>query len=292
MSILLNMDNYVNEIYSVILSLHRSRDLFKTDMDFLDKCRRELEPFVFRALENIHGPMLNDYWNSIKIPRVSDKAICIVERRCHPNLKFCLQNAAFYARDCSIYIFCSVANIDYINTICGGQFENIHVFPIFNDIGTPEQGKKEYNELLKSHKFWQTFKEDYVITIETDSYFLKPIPDSIYNFDYVASKWVDKESEPGGGGLSCRKLSVMKEILAIEGNAELNNHEMQDTFASHGIQLLNKKYPNLEESRRYFTEGQVCDFSSGVHQWWTFIHNLKEDNILYLIEVFLTLEKL
>ena len=282
------MDNYINEIYSVILSLHRSTGIFETDMNFLDKCRRELEPFIFRALENMYGTMLNDYWNSIKIPRVSNKAICIVERRCHPNLKFCLQNAAYYARGCSMYIFCSVANIDYINTICGSQFENIHVFPIFNDIGTPEQGRKEYNELLKSHKFWQNFKEDYVINIETDSYFRKPLPESIYNFDYVASKWIDNEDEPGGGGLSCRKLSVMKEILELD----IKDHEMQDTFVSHGIKLLNKKYPTLEESKNYFIEGDFSELSAGVHQWWAFIHNLDKGDILYLIEVFLILEKL
>ena len=278
------MDTYVKEIYSILQSIKRSEE-FK---DSLHKYRCELEPFVFRALCDLYGKQFDDYWNSTSIPKVSDKAICIVERRCHPNLKFCLQNAAFYARGYSIHIFCSWANLDYMRLICGTQFDNLHIYPIFNDIGSPETGKKEYNNLLKSRAFWNSFKEEHIITIETDSYFLKPIPDSIYQFDYIGSKWVSREKEPGGGGLTYRKLSVMKEILELDISKD---HEMQDTFASHGIQLLGKKFPTLEEAHWYFIEGHISDHGLGVHQWWTFIHNLDEETMIYLIRVFLTLEK-
>jgi hypothetical protein len=178
--------------------------------------------------------------------------------------------------------------INFIHLICGEQFNNIHIYPIFEDIGTPETGKKEYNDLLKSRAFWNTFKEEHLITIETDSYFLKPIPNSIYEFDYVGSKWVSRPDEPGGGGLSYRKVSVMKELLKLN----ITNHEMQDTFASHGVMVLNKKFPTLEESQLYFIEGCVSDCGIGVHQWWTFIHNLNQELILYLIKKYLTLEKI
>jgi hypothetical protein len=81
----------------------------------------------------------------------------------------------------------------------------------------------------------------------------------------------------------------MKEILELNIDKD---HEMQDIFASHGIQILNKKYPSLEESYSYFIEGHVSDRGIGVHQWWTFIHNLDFEMILYLIRTFLTLEEL
>lgn len=278
------MDAHVCEIFSVLLSIKRSEEF----TDNLHKYRCELDPFVFRSLHELYGKEFDDFWNSTTIPKVSDKAICIVERRCHPNLKFCLQNAAYYARGYSIHIFCSEANIDYVHTICGKQFNNLNVYPIFKDIGTPEAGKKEYNDLLMTYQFWNTFKEEHVITIETDSYFLKPIPDSIYEFDYVGSKWISNEQEPGGGGLTYRKVAVMKEILE---KIDTEGHVMQDTFASHGIKALNKKYPSLEEGNKYFIEGYISDQGIGVHQWWTFLHNLDEDMILYLIEVYLTLEK-
>jgi hypothetical protein len=234
------MDAYVYEIFSVLLSIKHSEQF----RDNLHKYRCELEPFVFKALDGLYGKKLDIFWNSYTIPKISDRAICIVERRCHPNLKFCLQNAAFYARGYSIHIFCSKANLDFITLISGTQSTNLNIYPIFEDIGTPETGRKEYNNLLKTHAFWNSFKEEHIITIETDSYFLKAIPDSIYTFDYVASKWVSRENEPGGGGLTYRKLSVMKEILDL--NIE-KDHEMQDTFASHGIKVLNKKYPTLKE---------------------------------------------
>jgi hypothetical protein len=277
------MDAYVYEIFSVLLSIKHSEQ-FKDDYH---KYRCELDPFVFKALYDLYGKQMDEFWNSSVIPKISDKGICIVERRCHPNLKFCLQNAAYYARGYSIHIFCSMANLDFIHLICGKQFENINVYPIFKDIGTPEAGKKEYNDLLKTYAFWNTFKEDHIITIETDSYFLKPIPSSIYEFDYVGSKWVSRENEPGGGGLTYRKVSVMKEIIDLN----IEDHEMQDTFASHGIQRLNKKFPTLEEAFYYFIEGHISDGGVGTHQWWTFVHNLEDETILYLIRVFLTLEK-
>jgi len=288
------MDYHINEIYSVVLSLRGSMKIFNNEGDMLHKYRCELDPFVFRALDSMYGKEFDEYWNSIEIPRVSDKAICIVERRCHPNLKFCLQNAAYYARGYSIRIFCSEANIDYINTICGKQFNNIHIYPIFEDIGTPVNGRSEYNELLKSKKFWDSFTEEHILTIETDTYFLKPIPESIYSFDYIGSKWINQLDKPGGGGLSYRKLSVMKEILSLD-NEELKGHEMQDMFVSHGIQLLNKKFPSAEDSYKYFIEGDFTEnmnLSIGVHQWWTFINNLEEHLLLNLIEIFLSLEKL
>ena len=278
------MDTHINEIFSVISSI-KDTSQFR---DNLDKYRHELEPFVFKALNDLYGKEMDDFWNSSIIPKISDKAICIVERRCHPNLKFCLQNAAYYARGYSIHIFCSKANMNFVYLICGKQFNNIHVYPIFEDIGTPEAGKKEYNDLLKSYAFWNSFKEEHIVTIETDSYFLKPIPDSIYAYDYVGSRWVSKEKEPGGGGLTYRKISVMKEILELK----IEDHEMQDTFASHGIQRLNKKFPTLEEAFYYFIEGHISDCGIGVHQWWTFLHNLHTNSILYLIRVFLTLEKM
>lgn len=277
------MDTYVNELYSVLLSIKGSEQ-FSND---LHKYRCELEPFVFRALHELYGDRLEKFWNTIQIPRNSDKAICIVERRCHPNLKFCLQNAAYYARGYSIHIFCSKANLQFIHTISGKQFDALNIYPIFDDIGSPETGRKEYNDLLMTPRFWNTFNEEHIITIETDSYFLKPIPNSIYEFDYVGSKWVSREEEPGGGGLTYRKLSVMKEVLELN----IEGHVMQDTFASHGIRLLNKKFPTLEQAFYYFIEGHISDGGIGTHQWWTFIHNLDDQSIKYLIKVFLTLEE-
>jgi hypothetical protein len=88
----------------------------------------------------------------------------------------------------------------------------------------------------------------------------------------------------------------MKDILSLD-NEELKIHEMQDGFISHGIQLLHKKFPSMDESAEYFIEGNFTEYifkgsNVGVHQWWTFISNLDESIILILIEKFLSLKKL
>ena len=51
---------------------------------------------------------MNDFsshWNDTVIPMESERAIVIVERRCHPNLEFCIKNAVYFARCFSLYIF-------------------------------------------------------------------------------------------------------------------------------------------------------------------------------------------
>jgi len=85
-------------IESVLLSLEKSEFTYPSKEAFLHRCRVELEPFVYSYLKDRYGAALSAHWNACTIPRVSTKAIVIVERRCHPNLEFTLQNAVFFAR--------------------------------------------------------------------------------------------------------------------------------------------------------------------------------------------------
>jgi len=249
------------KISAVYKSLYLSQSCFKTYEDFLHQKRMHLDSFIFESLKKMYGPTLKNFWDTTDtIPFESDKAIIIVERRCHPNLDFILQCNAYFARGFTIHIFCSEANYSYIELICGVQYKNIHCHKVFETIGTPEEGKIEYNNLLKTKSFWETFTEEHIITIETDSYLLKPISDLIYTFDYVGSAWPWQLLDPGGGGLTYRKTSVMKQICDLSGI----DCPMQDSFASNGIKKLGLKFSNT-----YFTESIFMYTSFGTHQWWT-----------------------
>ena len=253
----------VEKIYNVYKSLELSNSLFESEASFLHQKRLAMDPFIFESLKKLYGSKLNNFWNETStIPYDSDKAIVIVERRCNINLEFVLHNFAYFARGYTIYIFCSKANIDFIKMICGSQINNIHIYPIFETIGTAEEGKKDYNDLLKTRQFWSTFKEEHILTAETDCYLIKPIPESIYEYDYVASQWNWLPSEPGGGGLSYRKLSIMKKICELE---DVHSIPMQDSFASTGVKILGGKF-----SHSYFTESVHSTENIGMHQWWTF----------------------
>ena len=254
----------VEKIDNVYKSLELSNSLFNSEAEFLHQKRLVMDPFIFESLKKLYGAKLKKYWDETPLPYQSDKAIVIVERRCNVNLEFVLHNFAYFARGYTIHIFCSRANLGFIQHICAAQIDNIHIHIAFDTIGTPEEGKKDYNDLLKTKDFWDTFKEEHILTAETDCYLIKPIPDSIYNYDYAASQWSWSPSEPGGGGLSYRKLSIMKKICALE-DEKLHSIPMQDSFASKGITLLGGKY-----SQSYFTESMYSTENIGVHQWWTF----------------------
>lgn len=258
----MDIESEVERIVSVYKSLEISSPIFNSEEEILHQKRLIIDPFIFDSLNKLYGARQREFWNATDtIPYTSDKAIVIVERRCNRNLEFVLHNFAYFARGYAIHIFCSDANLAFIENICGSQLKNIHIETIFDDIGTPEQGKTEYNELLKKKEFWGRFKEEHILTVETDCYLIKPIPDSIYEYDYVASKWNWLPDEPGGGGLSYRKCSIMKKICEME----MPLIAMQDSFASTGVKMLGAKWSNS-----YFTESVYSADCIGMHQWWTF----------------------
>lgn len=232
-------------------------------------CRQQLDFFVFDLLRRMYGQHFQEFWDSYTIPKQSDKAIVIVERRAHPNLQFCIQNAVYFCRGYALHIFCSEANLPFVKCILGKQVDNVHIHVAFEKIGTPAQGLVEYNELLKTKEFWSSFPEEHIITLETDSYFRKPLPESIYQYDYVASLWPWLKDLPGGGGLSYRKRSKMLEICERQKGSE--GAVAQDAYACDGVVALGLKYPSLQESRHYFTECAYSEDAVGTHQWWTYV---------------------
>jgi len=272
----MDLESEVEKIDSVYKSLELSSSLFKSNAEFLHQKRLIMDPFVFGFLIKHYGPTFKEFWDETHtIPYTSDKAIVIVERRCNPNLEFVLQNFAYFARGYAIHIFCSSANLAFIKNVCGPQLQNIHIHVVFDNIGTAEQGKKEYNDMLKTNEFWNRLTEEHILTVETDCYLIKPIPDSIYEYDYVASQWPWSPGEPGGGGLSYRKRSIMKQICEMK----MPDIPAQDCFISTGIKMLGAKW-----SHSYFTESTFSADCIGMHQWWTFYNsNVGKYNIMHYL---------
>jgi len=281
----MSIDKDINIIKGVYNEI-RARN-YSTEPELLDVLRKECEFYVFNSLRKRYGSIFEEVWNTNLIPKAgtTDRTILLVERRCHPNVEFCLQNISYYARGYSISIVCSKTNLDYIKACLGTQFENARIIVYFEDSGTPEQGKREYNELLQQTKFWNLFTEEYILTIETDCYLKKRIPDSIYKYDYVASKWPWNPDLPGGGGLSLRRRDVMIKIC----ESFPNKIPEQDYYISDGIKKLGYKYPSFEENKIYFEEFiMTCLFSCGYHQWWTGISSYINNN--EILETCLTLQ--
>ena len=269
---------YLVTLKNVAIDLYNSKEYFTEESSYNIHCRTVLEVNIFSYLKYFYGDMLNQFWNTHTVPRESDKALIFVERRKQPNLEFCIKNAAYFARGYAIHIFCSDANLKFVKEICGKQLDNIHVHVVFKGFGTPAEGKTEYNELLKRREFWERFTEEHLITFETDCYLIKPIPESIYEYDYVASKWVWLPDEPGGGGLSYRKRSLMLEIVE---KFEPSFDPWQDGFVNYAIKTLpHRKVPTLSEASNYFIEScEITTKTVGMHQWWVTLDEFKINHL-------------
>lgn len=248
---------------------------FKDDSEFLHTCRMELEPYIFGTLNHRYGAELQRHWDSCVIPTNGNKSVVIVERRCHPNLRFCLQNAAYYARGWSITIVCSDANEAYVKACAGSQVSSVRIIPFFRGFGTPEEGKTEYNTVLQQSHFWELFLEDNLLMMETDTYLLKPLPAELLAYDYVASKWPWAPDVAGGGGLSYRKRSMMKYVCSQNFPIQ----KAQDCFISDAVEKLNFMSPTMEESKEFFGEFMFLPTMCGTHQWWTGIRSHSVDSI-------------
>ena len=264
----MNISTEFMKIVTTMKSILLSK--FDKNEELLHTLRMQLEPVIFEVLENRYGQLFKMHLDSIIIPKKSNKALVIVERRCHRNLEFCIKNAIYFNPEHTLHIFCSEANYDYVKFICGKQFENIYIHIVWKGIGTPAQGLKEYNDLLRTRKFWETFSEEHVLLFETDCYFLRHTSPTLYEYDYVASKWTWMSNKPGGGGLSYRKPAVMLDLCDRLGD---NNDKMQDCYTSNGIIAFGYKFPDLRTNIDFFCESQLDPFIKpmGVHQWWTFI---------------------
>lgn len=225
--------------------------------------RMALEPLVFGALTRKYGAFLKRFWDSHTVPK-TNKRIVIVERRIHPNLAFVLYNAAYYGRDWGITILCSDVNYEYCKSIIGEK-ETVSVIPVFTGIGTPVEGKQEYNQLLQSIGFYNLFQEDHLCIMETDCYFRRKIPDWVLDYDLVGCpyKW---DEQMAGGGLSFRNRNAMLQICTTFPE----KLEAQDVYLWKGAQELQMRLPSFERAADQLTESVFSLNPFGVHQWWTF----------------------
>ena len=245
--------------------------------------RIKLEPLIYGILQRKYGAFLKKFWDSYTVP-LSNKRIIIVERRIHPNLAFVLYNAAYYGDSWGITIICSDVNYEYCKSIVGDK-KTLAIIPWFTGIGTPEEGKQEYNQLLQSTAFYSLFGEDNLCLVETDCYFRRDIPDWVLDYDLVGCPY-QWDEDFAGGGLSFRNRKAMIEIC----NTFPNKLEAQDVYLWKGAQELQLRLPSFEKTGDQLTESIFSLNPFGVHQWWTFFFPKDLPNAEVYFKELLTLQ--
>lgn len=281
--------------YDMILQKNRELldEVAKTQSYQIHKVRTELEDPIYDVLRERYGNFYKEFWNQVQIPKQASNTILLVERRPHPNIEFVLQNAVYYCsksgKPFSLTVVCSDVNEDYVKGILGKHVETTHLIPYFKGLGTYDQGRNEYNQAFKSKSFWEKIQADFILSIQTDSYLLQPLPEIFWTYDYIACPWIWKPGFVGGGGLTWRKKEA---VLCIINHIGSNPHfDGEDCYFSQGCAELDLHVPEYEESKHYFVESCFTDSPIGVHQWWTYWFTIEnqEDKQKYM-EYYLHLE--
>lgn len=241
----------------------------------LDTIRQTLDPYIYNYLIAKYSVPLEAFWSSYLPPIKSKYAYVIVERRCHPNFKFILQNMAWANPEMSVYIFCSLENIQFILSILGDKQKNYNICEYFTTTATREEGKEEYNKLLTSSKFYDVIDAEYLLTMQMDVIIRKKIPESIFCGDYWGAPWAWKSNLPGGGGATIRKISTMR-IICKESS---DGKHAEDAWICDAIcKDVSYTFPSLEFRANHIMESIPVNDPILLHQFWTFYNQYLEMN--------------
>jgi len=249
---------------------------------YLHALRTVLEVPVFDELREKYGQVLKEWWDSAETFPTSDQVsntVLMVERRIHPNMEFCLQNFMYFTRDqgFSLTIVCSQENEPQIREILGRHVATTDLRVIWESNPDVETARSDYNSLFKSAEFWESIPAEFVLSVQTDCYLRHPLPDFLLDYDYVASPWAWEKELVGGSGLTFRRREAVIDMCK-RGVTDLC--EGEDVFFSKMCVLLEKKVLPFDDAIHIFSESCFVDDPIGVHQWWTYLGQSNDTEIV------------
>jgi hypothetical protein len=231
------------------------------------------EQYIFNYLILTYGVFLDLCWLEYTPPLKSDKAIVIVERRCHPNFWFILRNLAWAAPNMSVYIFCSDNNANYIRGLLGDKVDNFNVFVVFKGDDVPEKmAISEYNNLLTDPKFYEHIDAEWMLTIQMDCFIRRKITDSLFIGAYWGYPFGWRPEYAGGGGATIRNVKKMYELCKTCDRKDIfENNMAEDVWFSEKMLEMKEIIPSFEFRRDHIMENVPSNNPYVVHQFWTYI---------------------
>jgi len=233
-----------------------------------------LEDPVFDYLRSKYSAPLKEFWDTTSFPKMAPNTVMLVERRLHPNIEFVLHNFMYFTRNqnFSLTIVCSEDNEQFIRNILGKHLDSTNILVLFKDNCNRDKARSEYNVLFQDGEFWKKIDAEYILSIQTDSYLRKPLPEKLWNLDYVASPWAWLPQLVGGSGLTFRH----RESIIDMCKRKLREPEGEDVFFAQMCRFLGKRVMDTEEGEHVFSESRFVDDPVGVHQWWSYLYQVAD----------------
>lgn len=173
-------------------------------------------------------PLIKEYidkhkYNIGEYDYPSDKVAVIVETRKLPHLRWVINNIQHHT-GWRVIFYCSEESKLYIPNV---------ELRVIDDL--------DYNSLLKSIEFWESFEEEHILIFQSDSFMLESNIDFFLQFDYIGAPWnwsydpnfkdprypdLSIFKNGGNGGFSLRKKSKMIEILSKIDTSTYINEDM------------------------------------------------------------------
>jgi len=210
--------------------------------------------------------------------------VCLIEFRKHEWMRSVLWNMCNVYGNCDVclYIVHGKDNEEYIKDIVN-DWRSVNLIKLdYNNIDI-----KTYNIILTSKELYNSFRTEYILIFQTDTYIRKKIPEEFFQYKYVGAPWIgypnDFPDNPhiqlgnkmvGNGGFSLRHVNRMKEIIDMYPKTQDKPNE-DVYFSNH---LKDQEVPSVEVAKRFAVEWIYDDDPVGLHQIWRFhsIDRMKE----------------
>ena len=159
-----------------------------------------------------------------------------------------IKNTLSKIKNCNFYFFGTHRTINLIKSNLKDVDISYNEIDDFSDI-------KFYNNLLLDFKFWNKFREDYILITQPDCIILRNVIETDFCYDFIGAICgnIDVNKFIINGGLSIRRNKIMKEICKQLENNNINKDLPEDIIFTN---IIREKYnfPSLEACYNFSIE--------------------------------------
>jgi hypothetical protein len=187
------------------------------------------------------------------------RAAIIVEARPHFFLPMVVRNAMhFLGAGWNLHVLTGEMSHDFVQGFLQGWSVRVTKLP-----GVGRLSTADYNALLLSPSFWESFAEDKLLVFQTDAIVCGPNVEEFMGFDYVGAPCgTFDERYIANGGLSLRTRRVMLDCLA---RVFCPVGTPEDVFFTNAVRKLGARMPDMRTATRFAVESLYTGHPFGVH---------------------------